>query len=134
MAPTRKSASTSKSKRSKANESNKDQSQSTSLSTEDKPFLLLEDVTCKICLNLMVRPVSLPCKHDLCYACYENCVEKANLSCPMCRKRISVWCRQATKTNTVINTVLWERIQAQFPDLVESQNDEGNEKDSEDCK
>jgi hypothetical protein len=32
--------------------------------------LLLEDVTCKICLNLMVKPVSLPCQHNLCYSCY----------------------------------------------------------------
>lgn len=136
MAPTRRSsASTTRSKRSnKTKESNEDQLQSTSSSTEEKPFLLLEDVTCKICLNLMIRPVSLPCKHDLCYACYENCVEKSNLSCPMCRKRISVWCRQATKSNTVVNTVLWARIQDQFPELVESQKKGESEKDSEDCK
>lgn len=53
----------------------------------------------------------------------------------MCRKRISVWCRQATKTNTVINEVLWQQIQAQFPELVASQNGDGkDEKDVEDCK
>lgn len=53
----------------------------------------------------------------------------------MCRKRISVWCRQATKTNTVINEVLWQQIQVQFPELVASENEEGkNEKDVEDCK
>lgn len=52
----------------------------------------------------------------------------------MCRKRISVWCRQATKNNTVVNERLWEKIQAQFPELVESQNEGKEEKDSEDCK
>jgi len=36
----------------------------------------------------------------------------------MCRKRISVWCRQATKSNSVVNQELWERIKAQFPDQV----------------
>lgn len=130
MAPSRSS-----SRRSKTKGSNKkDHSDNIVVPTEEKPFLLLEDVTCKICLNLMVRPVSLPCKHDLCYACYESCVEKSNLSCPMCRKRISVWCRQATKNNTVVNERLWEKIQAQFPELVESQNEGKEEKDSEDCK
>jgi hypothetical protein len=52
----------------------------------------------------------------------------------MCRKRISVWCRQATKTNTVINEILWGQIQNQFPELVEAQNDGEKDKDVEDCK
>lgn len=136
MAPSRRSTVTkvrATSRRSKVSETNKDQSQNVSSSSEEKPFLLLEDVTCKICLNLMVKPVSLPCRHDLCYSCYSSCVEKSNLSCPMCRKRISVWCRQATKTNSVINEVLWQQIQAQFPELVASQNGDGkDEKDVED--
>lgn len=138
MAPSRQSTTANKSRptqrRGKNNNLNKDESQSTSSASEEKPFLLLEDVTCKICLNFMVRPVTLPCKHDLCYVCYENCVAKSNLACPMCRKRISVWCRQATKTNTVVNEVLWQRIQAQFPELVEAQNEGKDEKDTEDCE
>ena len=133
MPPSRRSAATNKSKKGKNDTSTSQQSSSLSAS-EDQPFLLLEDVTCKICLNVMIRPVSLPCKHDLCYACYENCVEKANLSCPMCRKRISVWCRQAAKNKSVVNESLWAKIQAQFPELVKSQNDGTEEKDSEDCE
>lgn len=73
MAPSRRSTVTkvrATSRRSKVSETNKDQSQNVSSSSEEKPFLLLEDVTCKICLNLMVKPVSLPCRHDLCYSCY----------------------------------------------------------------
>ena len=52
----------------------------------------------------------------------------------MCRKRISVWCRQATKTNTIVNEILKERIQAQFPELVESQSEGKDVKDTEDCE
>lgn len=138
MAPARRQTVANKTRsvprRKNVSENSKEKIESASASTEKKPFLLLEDVTCKICLNLMVRPVSLPCKHDLCYSCYENCVEKSNLSCPMCRKRISVWCRQATKTNSVVNEELWEQIQSQFPELVESQNLGIDEKDAEECK
>jgi len=36
----------------------------------------------------------------------------------MCRKRISVWCRQATKNNTIVDKELGERIKAEFPDQV----------------
>ena len=74
MAPPRRSVAANKSransKRNNVNESSKDESENVSSSTEEKPFLLLEDVTCKICLNLMVKPVSLPCRHNLCYSCY----------------------------------------------------------------
>ena len=132
MAPSRRQASVLKSKP-RSNDSKKDEPQNISL-PEEKPFLLLEDVTCKICLNVMIKPVSLPCHHNLCYDCYENCVAKSNLSCPMCRKRISVWCRQATKTNTIVNEILKERIQAQFPELVDSQRECKELKDTEDCE
>ncbi|EFX88501.1 hypothetical protein DAPPUDRAFT_310691 [Daphnia pulex] len=137
MAPSRRSVAANKSratpKRNKVNESSKDESGNVSLSAEEKPFLLLEDVTCKICLNLMVKPVSLPCQHNLCYSCYLSCVEKSNLACPMCRKRISVWCRQAAKNNTIVNETMWEQIQVQFPELIEAHNEEDkDDKDIED--
>ena len=98
-------------------------------------FLCLEDVTCKICLELMIEPVSLPCHHKLCFPCYESCVQKSNLCCPMCRKRISVWCRQATKSNSVVNQELWERIKAQFPDQVKLRCEGlSSVQDSDECK
>jgi len=38
----------------------------------------------------------------------------------MCRKRFSVWCRQATKDKKLVNENLWAHIQAQFPDQVKA--------------
>lgn len=107
MAPPRRS--------NRAKNTNSAASDSTAIGSK---FLCLEDVTCKICLELMVEPVSLPCQHKLCFPCYESCVQKSNLCCPMCRKRISVWCRQATKNNTIVDKELGERIKAEFPDQV----------------
>lgn len=101
----------------------------------DSKFLCLEDVTCKICLELMIEPVSLPCSHKLCFPCYESCVQKANLCCPMCRKRISVWCRQATKNNSVVDKELWERIKTEFPDQVKLRCEgSSNVQEPDECK
>ena len=57
----------------------------------------LSDVTCPICLSLMMEPVKMPCDHVLCHGCFTKTVNNANLVCPICRLRISVWCRRATK-------------------------------------
>ena len=96
---------------------------------DDRP-LCLDDATCKICLNIMIKPVTMPCKHAVCSLCFDSCLEKANLSCPMCRKRISVWCRQS-KNTSIVDEKLWERIKEQFPDKVTARL-EG--KDSDDCE
>lgn len=38
----------------------------------------------------------------------------------MCRKRFSVWCRQATKDNKIVDENLWARIQVQYPDQIKA--------------
>ena len=82
--------------------------------------LTLADVTCSICLSLMMEPVKLPCDHVLCHPCFSSTLDHANLVCPLCRTRISVWCRRATKTKTIVDQDLWSIIQTRFPDHVES--------------
>ena len=57
----------------------------------------LSDATCPICLCLYMSPVKLPCDHVLCEGCFTSTVNNTNLVCPICRKRISVWCRNASK-------------------------------------
>jgi len=68
-------------KKSRANNRQKND-EGASTSSVEKTFLGLEDVKCNICLNFMIKPVSLPCSHTLCYTCFQNCLEKSNLSCP----------------------------------------------------
>ena len=45
-----------------------------------------------------------------CAVAQEN-VSQSSLHCPICRFRISVWCRQATKTNTLVAEKLWIFLQ-----------------------
>ncbi|KAB0346037.1 hypothetical protein FD755_024315 [Muntiacus reevesi] len=50
------------------------------------PSLL--ECQCHICVEILIEPVTLPCNHTLCKACFKSTVEKANLCCPFCRHRI----------------------------------------------
>lgn len=102
----------------------------------------LEDVGCPICLEILVEPITMPCKHTICKVgvplniyhlsvsvkyfdlrdnfqeCFEKTIELANTVCPMCKKRISIWCRKAKKVENLIDVRLWDKIKNQFPDLV----------------
>lgn len=72
-----------------------------------------DDVLCPICLEIYCEPVTLPCTHTFCKVCFLESVDKATLCCPLCRKRISVWARQHSKS--LVNEGLWTRIQSAFP-------------------
>ena len=80
----------------------------------------LGDAMCSICLSLMVEPVVMPCQHALCLGCFNNTVKSANLACPICRMRISVWCRRNAKSKTIVDQNLWNFIKDKFPSQVES--------------
>lgn len=90
------------------------------------------DVKCRICLNFMVKPVTFPCKHEICLNCYEETMDKSNMNCPFCRKRLSVWARTAVKLKTLINESKWQEICVLFPGQVKramelrDENDDGS--------
>ena len=77
------------------------------------------DFQCPICLEILIEPVQMPCKHELCMCCFKTHVEDTSLSCPLCRLRISIWVRKNTKTNTLINQERWQLIQSMFPERVQ---------------
>jgi hypothetical protein len=78
----------------------------------------LNDCMCPICLDIFIEPVRMPCKHEICLACFETMLDKTNLCCPMCRLRISTWARQATKNNTLVDAERWKKIQMKFPNEI----------------
>lgn len=75
----------------------------------------LSDCQCGICVEILIEPVTLPCNHTLCKACFQSTVEKANLCCPFCRRRVSSWTRYHTRRNSLVNRELWEIIQKHYP-------------------
>ncbi|XP_051841492.1 E3 ubiquitin-protein ligase RNF168 [Antechinus flavipes] len=78
--------------------------------------LSLSDCLCQICTDILIEPVTLPCGHTLCNSCFQLTVEKANLCCPFCRRRVSSWARQHARENTLINMELWNKIQKNYPE------------------
>ncbi|XP_047399965.1 tripartite motif-containing protein 65 isoform X2 [Sciurus carolinensis] len=49
--------------------------------------LQLEDkLTCAICLGLYQDPATLPCGHNFCKACIQNCWRSCQKECPECRQ------------------------------------------------
>ncbi|XP_060075027.1 E3 ubiquitin-protein ligase RNF169-like [Ylistrum balloti] len=81
--------------------------------------LAVEDCMCPICMSILIEPVTMPCTHTLCKPCFKQNVEEASLSCPLCRTRISVWVRRATKTGSLVNVKLWNDIKSTYGDKVE---------------
>lgn len=73
------------------------------------------DCLCPICLEIFLEPVTLPCTHTFCKPCFLETVDKANICCPLCRKRVSTWARLNGRNKTLVNAELWGRIQDAFP-------------------
>lgn len=48
--------------------------------------VVAEEHRCFICQGLLMPPVVLPCTHRICEQCFFLVEEKANLTCPLCRK------------------------------------------------
>ncbi|KAL1789176.1 E3 ubiquitin-protein ligase RNF168 [Sigmodon hispidus] len=74
----------------------------------------LAECQCGICMEILLEPVTLPCNHTLCNPCFQSTVEKANLCCPFCRRRVSSWTRYHTRRNSLVNTDLWNIIQKHY--------------------
>ncbi|XP_030633268.1 E3 ubiquitin-protein ligase rnf168 [Chanos chanos] len=73
------------------------------------------DCLCPICLEIFLEPVTLPCSHTFCKPCFLETVDKANICCPLCRKRVSTWARLNGRNKSLVNVDLWRRIQDAFP-------------------
>ena len=74
---------------------------------------------CPICLQLLIQPVVMPCKHELCMPCFKANVEETSLRCPMCRVRISNWARKKAREGTLVDKARWSLIQKLFPERCE---------------
>ncbi|GAB1605283.1 E3 ubiquitin-protein ligase rnf168-like [Argonauta hians] len=96
----------------------------------NKQLWLMENYTCPICINLLIEPVTLPCKHELCLPCFQQNFEES-LCCPMCRTRISSWVRKHSKINKLVNEKRWKEIKSLFPEKVRLRQEGFEEEDSE---
>ncbi|XP_026138663.1 E3 ubiquitin-protein ligase rnf168 [Carassius auratus] len=82
---------------------------------ESSGGLKRSDCLCPVCLDIFLEPVTLPCMHTFCKPCFLETVDKSNICCPLCRKRVSTWARLHSRNKTLVNVELWRRIQDAFP-------------------
>lgn len=82
--------------------------------SESVQNLSISDCSCPICLEVLIEPVVLPCKHELCLPCFKDMMDQTNFLCPMCRMRLSTWARSAAKQNALVDKDRWSQIQKQF--------------------
>lgn len=51
--------------------------------SENIQNLSITDCSCPICLEILIEPVVLPCKHELCLPCFKDMMDQTNFLCPM---------------------------------------------------
>ena len=78
------------------------------------PSLL--ECQCQIFVEILIEPMTLPCNHTLCKACFKSTVEKTNLCCPSRHCQIAFWTWYHIQRNSLVNMELWEIIQKHYPE------------------
>ena len=48
--------------------------------------MMWEEVTCSICLDPMVEPMSIECGHSFCQGCISEVGKEGGSVCPVCRR------------------------------------------------
>ncbi|KAI8504471.1 PREDICTED: RING finger protein 166-like [Branchiostoma belcheri] len=60
----------------------------------------IEALTCSICLEIFLKPVTTSCGHTFCSSCIAPCLQLASPNCPLCRE---VFDPQKAKKNSSID-------------------------------
>lgn len=75
----------------------------------------IEEVRCPVCLDILLEPVTMPCRHSVCLHCFERTLE-FSLCCPRCRLRVSSWARKQSREKSLVDTELWDMVRKSYPD------------------
>lgn len=77
--------------------------------------LSISDCTCSICLDVLVEPVKLPCKHEYCLSCFKSLNMIAYPHCPYCRSKVdATWITSRMNGNNLVDKERWQEIQKEF--------------------
>ncbi|XP_043091522.1 E3 ubiquitin-protein ligase TRIM39-like [Puntigrus tetrazona] len=66
---------------------------------------LTEELQCSVCLDAFTNPVTIPCGHNFCKSCLNQCWDKSEACyCPLCKEKFSK--RPDLKINTALRQVV----------------------------
>ena len=82
-------------------------------------ILNLDDCSCLICSEILIDPVLMPCKHEMCLECLHKLELYSKRSCPFCRTDISSYFEDA---HSYINLERGLIIERQFPSEINQQS------------
>ncbi|XP_041893919.1 E3 ubiquitin-protein ligase RNF169 [Corvus kubaryi] len=60
----------------------------------EQDAVVLSVAECPVCRQALVEAVTPPCRHSLCLACFQRCLQGPGLCCPLCRSRLSTRARR----------------------------------------
>ncbi|XP_018647904.1 hypothetical protein Smp_141160 [Schistosoma mansoni] len=78
------------------------------------------DLTCSICLNVLFRPVHLPCNHQFCKDCIVQALNFTAYQCPICRYRLSNWLRRVKDMDSAVSESKENEIRSLFPNYYDA--------------
>uniref|UniRef100_A0A8C4T6T2 E3 ubiquitin/ISG15 ligase TRIM25-like n=1 Tax=Erpetoichthys calabaricus TaxID=27687 RepID=A0A8C4T6T2_ERPCA len=66
---------------------------------------LRDEITCSLCQDTLIDPVTIPCGHNFCLKCLTDCWDQSQeCSCPQCRYTFTT--RPELNRNTLLNEVI----------------------------
>ena len=82
----------------------------------------LDDCTCSICIDILVEPVALPCKHEFCMSCIFNSINILQ-KCPLCRQIVPDSILREKNRAKLINQRRWCEIKTAFAAEIKNKSD-----------
>ncbi|KAK0587094.1 hypothetical protein LWI29_017235 [Acer saccharum] len=70
--------------------------------SEDDVSALLDKFSCSFCMQLPERPVSTPCGHNFCLACFEKWIKQGKRTCIKCRNIIPAKMASQPRINSAL--------------------------------
>jgi len=89
--------------------------------------IILDDVTCGICLRILHEPISTPCGHSFCKICLLDSFSKTEFKkhqCSICRADLSQFNVETQNVNVVIAGLIAKMFPEPYKERVEEASDE----------
>ncbi|KAL0054420.1 hypothetical protein WJX82_008650 [Trebouxia sp. C0006] len=81
-------------------------SQGAAAEVPTQPAMFDDSLKCAMCMDLCARPVTAPCQHNFCLACFKKWVAQGKKTCPTCRNPFPAKFAANPRINTALTTAI----------------------------